>query len=140
MWPASNSGPQTTRRASRRKGACTNHSGACFKNESCANWTNQVQCAKDCPKKDKCGNRFIQIGNAAFKGNSIKFYLKASNRFCIVGLMYKTFKDKVTKVGSIAITNDETEPNEYLAILPCIHSQRLVWNWMTIKVNPQLDL
>ena len=60
--------PNYRKRASRRKSACTNHSGACFKNESCANWTSQLQCGKDCPKKDNCGNRFIDIDNPAFKG------------------------------------------------------------------------
>ena len=60
--------PNYRKRASRRKSACTNHSGACFKNESCANWTTQIQCGKDCPKKDNCGNRFIDIDNPAFKG------------------------------------------------------------------------
>ena len=63
--------PNYRKRAPRRKSACTNHSGACFKNESCANWMNQLQCAKDCPKKDKCGNRFIEIDNPASKVISI---------------------------------------------------------------------
>ena len=67
--------PNYKTRASRRKGACTNHLGACFKNESCANWTNQIQCGKDCPKKDKCGNQFIDIGSVAFKGILIVFVL-----------------------------------------------------------------
>ena len=60
--------PSYKKRPSRRKRACTTHSGACFKNEACANWSNQIQCGKDCPKKDKCGNRFIAIDNPAFKG------------------------------------------------------------------------
>ena len=61
--------------------------------------------------------------------------MKAYNRFCIVGLIYKTFKDRVTKIRSIALTNDETEPNEYLAILPCIPCE----NSHPQKINVELD-
>ena len=49
--------------------------------------------------------------------------------------MYKTFKDKVTKIRSVALTNDETEPNDYLAILPCIPYE----NSHPQKISVELD-
>ena len=110
--------PNYKKRASRRKGECTTHSGSCFMNPRCAFWANQLQCGIGCPKKLKCFNRFIEIKNEAFKGIQLYLCCCYINNM-IVGLTITPQTDKINKTKFLTLKN-ETNPDEYLAILPCL--------------------